>query len=80
MQSGGRELIGQGLRPLPVVDAHKSVVGKLSTPGRAFHNANSRLPLSAAACSSWFDATAISPSLTVAGSSRHSVIPSLPMM
>ena len=28
MQSGGRELIGHGLRPLPVVDAHKSVVGK----------------------------------------------------
>ena len=28
MQDGGRELIGQGLRPLPVVDAHKSVVGK----------------------------------------------------
>ena len=28
MQDGGRELIGQGLRPLPVVDAHKGVVGK----------------------------------------------------
>src|SRR5262249_5622375 len=26
MQDGGRELIGQGLRPLPVVDAHKGVV------------------------------------------------------
>ena len=39
-----------------------------------------RLALSGAACSSSFDATAISPSLTVAGALRHSVIPSLPMM
>ena len=53
---------------------------RLSTPGRAFHSASSRLPLSGAACNSAFDATAISPSLTVAGASRHSVIPSLPMM
>jgi len=37
-------------------------------------------PLSGAACNSAFDATAISPSLTVAGASRHSVIPSSPMM
>jgi hypothetical protein len=28
MQDGGRELIGQGLRLLPVVDAYKGVVGK----------------------------------------------------
>src|SRR6516164_4123786 len=53
---------------------------RFSTPGRAFHNANSRLPLSRAACNSSFDATAVSPSLTAAGASRHSVIPSLPMM
>jgi hypothetical protein len=32
------------------------------------------------ACSSSFDATAISPSLTALGASRHSVIPSLPIM
>ena len=37
-----------------------------------------RLALSGAACSSSFEATAISPSLTVAGALRHSVIPSLP--
>src|SRR5215831_7832092 len=28
VQLCGRELIGQGLRPLPVVDAHKGIVGK----------------------------------------------------
>ena len=28
MQGGGREMIGESLRPLPVVDAHKGVVGK----------------------------------------------------
>src|SRR5215472_4366546 len=39
----------------------------LSTPGSAFHNAKSRLPLSGAACSSSFDATTISPPLTAAG-------------
>src|SRR5439155_26088695 len=33
-----------------------------------------------APCSSAFEATAISPSLTAAGASRHSVIPSLPIM
>ena len=33
-----------------------------------------------AMCSSLFDATAISPSLTVAGALRHRVIPSLPIM
>jgi alpha-D-ribose 1-methylphosphonate 5-triphosphate synthase subunit PhnL len=53
---------------------------RFSTLGRAFHNANSRLPLSGAACSSSFEVTAISPSVTVAGASRDSVIPSLPMM
>jgi hypothetical protein len=52
---------------------------RFSTPGRAFHSANSCLPLSGAACNS-SDATAISPSLTVADASRQSVIPSLPMM
>src|SRR5499427_5725062 len=40
----------------------------LSTPGSAFHNAKSRLPLSGAVCSSSFDVTTISPSLTVAKS------------
>src|SRR5262245_13308357 len=53
---------------------------RFSTPGSAFHNAKSRLPVSGAACNSSFEATAISPSFTVAGASRHSVIPSLPMM
>src|SRR6266404_3756763 len=38
------------------------------------------LAMSGAACNSSFDATAISPSLTVAGALRHSVIPSLPIM
>ena len=38
------------------------------------------LALSGATCSSSFDATAISPSLSVAGARRHSVIPSLPMI
>src|ERR1700758_2265055 len=50
--------------------------GEIATPGRAFHNARSRLPLSGAACSFPFEATAISPSVTDAGASRHSVIPS----
>src|SRR5436190_1657186 len=36
-------------------------------------------PLGGAACSSSFDPTAISPSLTVAGALRHTMIPSLPM-
>src|ERR1700719_2929016 len=53
---------------------------RFSTPGRAFHSARSRLPLSAAACSSSFEATTISPSSTVAGGSRQRVIPSLPMI
>src|SRR6516164_11546370 len=44
-----------------------------------FHSASSRLPPSGAACNSSFDATAISPSLKVAGASRHSAIPSLQM-
>ena len=48
--------------------------------GRAFHSATNRLALSGAARSSSFDATTISPSLTVAGAVRHSVIPSLPMI
>src|SRR5215471_13171358 len=52
----------------------------LSTPGSAFHNASSRLPLSGAACSSSFDVTTISPSLTLAGVLRQSTMPSLPMM
>ena len=29
MQSDGREVVGQCLRPLPVVDAQKGVVGQL---------------------------------------------------
>ena len=34
MQSDGREVVGQCLRPLPVVDAQKGVVGKLEAdPG-----------------------------------------------
>ena len=66
---------------------HELEIGRLtptflrfSTPGRAFHSASSRLPLSGAACNSAFDATTISPSLTTAGGSPHSVIPSLPIM
>jgi hypothetical protein len=43
------------------------------------HSASSRLPLSRAACNSSFEATAISPSLSAVGGSRHSVIPLLPM-
>src|SRR6202022_1558003 len=39
---------------------------RFSTPGKAFHSASNRLALSGAACSSSFDATAISPLLTVA--------------
>jgi hypothetical protein len=46
----------------------------------AFHSASSRLPLSGAACNSSFDATATSPSLTVAEAPRHNLIPSLQMM
>jgi hypothetical protein len=42
--------------------------------------ASSRLPLSGATFSSAFEATANSPSFTVAGASRHSMIPSLPIM
>src|ERR1700738_1073201 len=53
---------------------------RFSTPGRAFHSASSRLPLSRAACNSALEATAISPSLTAAGGSRHRGVPSLPMM
>ena len=53
---------------------------EFSTSGRASHNASSRLPLSGAACNSPFEATAISPSFSVAGASPYSVIPSLPMM
>ena len=49
-------------------------------PGTAFHNPKSRLPLKGAACDSSCEATAISPSLAVAGASRHSVIPSLPII
>ena len=44
---------------------------RFSTPGSAFHSASNRLALSGAACSSSFDATAISPLLTVAGAVRH---------
>ena len=44
---------------------------RFSTPGRAFHNANRRLPLSGAECSSSLEETAISPALTPVGASRR---------
>src|SRR5215469_4186649 len=78
---------GSGSGSLSIADhtcsisaARSPTLRLFSTPGSAFHNARSRLPLSGAASSSSFDETTISPSLTAAGVSRHSAMPSLPMM
>src|SRR5215472_9966783 len=61
---------GSGSGSLSIADhscsisaARSPTLRLLSTPGSAFHNARSRLPLSGAASSSSFDETTISPSL-----------------
>src|SRR5215469_7761480 len=78
---------GSGSGSLSIADhscsisaARSPTLRLFSTPGSAFHNARSRLPLSGAASSSSFDETTISPSLTAAGASRHIAMLSLPMM
>jgi nitroreductase len=69
-------------RFLRLLDAEEYLAAHIheAPVGKAFHSASSCLPLMRAVCSSAFEATAISPSLTAVGVSRHSVIPSLPIM
>jgi hypothetical protein len=77
---------GSGSGNLSIAD-HSSLISALRMPtflrfltlGRSFHSAKSRLRVSAAARSSFFEATTISPSLIAAGGSRQTVIQSLPM-
>src|ERR1700750_1091423 len=80
---GLRFRLGQGLDRRPQLINQRRAITDLSAlfdTGQSVPQCQSRLPLSEAACSSSFEATAISPSAIVTGISRQSVIPSLAMM
>ena len=86
---GGALRIGLRLRDRQHLDCRPQLIDQrvavayllsLFDTGQSVPQASNRLALSGAACNSSFEATAISPSLSVAGALRHSVIPSLPMM
>ena len=54
MQLCGRELIGQRLRPLPVVDAHKGVVGKRKAdPGGGEFSGKPTVPIAIELQAEW---------------------------
>ena len=61
-----------------LIDQLWSAIEMLPDPEPQLDPKRPSLALSGAACSSSFDPTAISPSLTVAGALRHSAIPSFP--
>ena len=67
---------------LPTTADRRAVADLLALldTGQSVPQRQQPLPLSWAACNSAFDATTVSPSLTTAGGSPHSVIPSLPII